>query len=201
MSRQLHFGTTYQVQYGYGGMFGSDGQDALYDIFSMFEIENNADDIYTDDYEVEREELKRLRQILIDKDEKYRENEEELTRYLTKIEMTLEECGSTEIQTQAWVDANTHEYIGETGIDRDDNWCNECEAHNYFCTKTEFVERMEAWWGDADFPTMERVTGYRQDDFSPEEGYQDFVDACNEWWKAKSYDEKRAIFKENNSEE
>ena len=43
MSRQLHFGTTYQVQYGYGGMFGSDGQDALYDIFSMFEIENNAE--------------------------------------------------------------------------------------------------------------------------------------------------------------
>ena len=57
----------------------------------MFEIENNAEDIYTDDYEVEREELKRLRQMLIDKDEKYRENEEELTRYLTKIEMTLEE--------------------------------------------------------------------------------------------------------------
>ena len=72
-------------------MFGSDGQDALYDIFSMFAIENNAEDIYTDDYEVEREELKRLRQMLIDKDEKYRENEEELTRYLTKIEMTLEE--------------------------------------------------------------------------------------------------------------
>ena len=72
-------------------MFGSDGQDALYDILSMFEIENNAEDIYTDDYEVEREELKRLRQMLIDKDEKYRENEEELTRYLTKIEMTLEE--------------------------------------------------------------------------------------------------------------
>lgn len=60
---------------------------------------------------------------------------------------------------------------------------------------------MEAWWGDTDFPTMESVTGYRQDDFSPEDGYQDFVDACNEWWKAKSYDEKRAIFKEHNSEE
>ena len=72
-------------------MFGSDGQDALYDIFSMFENENNAEDIYTDDYEVEREELKRLRQMLIDKDEKYRENEEELNRYLTKIDMTLEE--------------------------------------------------------------------------------------------------------------
>ena len=35
--------------------------------------------------------------------------------------IVCEECGSTEIQTQAWVDANTHEYIGETGIDREDN--------------------------------------------------------------------------------
>ena len=91
MSRQLHFGTTYQVQYGYGGMFGSDGQDALYDIFSMFEIENNAEDIYTDDYEVEREELKRLRQMLIDKDDMYRENEEELNKCLEKIKLTLED--------------------------------------------------------------------------------------------------------------
>lgn len=115
--------------------------------------------------------------------------------------IVCEECGSTEIQTQAWVDANTHEYIDETGIDRDDNWCNGCQTNTYFCSKTEFIERMEAWWGDADFSTMERVTGYRQDDFSPEEGYQDFVDACNKWWKAKSYDEKRAIFKEQSSEE
>ena len=90
MSRQLHFGKTYQVQYGYGGLFGSDGQDSLYDIFSMFEIENNAEDIYTDDYEVEREELKRLRQMLTDKDEKYLENEEELMKCLEKIDMTLD---------------------------------------------------------------------------------------------------------------
>ena len=110
-------------------------------------------------------------------------------------------CGSTDIQTQAWVDPNIHEYIGETGIDRDDNWCGECEEHNYFCTKTEFIERMEAWWGDTDFPTMEKVTNLRQDDFSPEDGYQDFVDACNKWWEAKSYDEKRTIYKEQNSDE
>ena len=91
MSRQLHFGKTYQVKYGYGGLYGSDGQDALYDIFSMFEIENNAEDIYTDDYEVEREELKRLKQMLIDKNEKYQENEAELLESLKKAELTLDE--------------------------------------------------------------------------------------------------------------
>lgn len=90
MSRQLHFGKTYQVQYSYGGLYGSDGQDALYDIFSMFEIENNAEDIYTDDYEVEREELKRLRQMLTDKDEKYHQNEEELMKCLTNIELDID---------------------------------------------------------------------------------------------------------------
>ena len=37
--------------------------------------------------------------------------------------IVCEECGSTEIQTQSWVDANTLQYIGETGIDRDDYWC------------------------------------------------------------------------------
>lgn len=115
--------------------------------------------------------------------------------------IVCEECGSTEIQTQAWVDANTHEYIDETGIDRDDNWCNQCEENVNFCHKSEFVERMEAWWSDTDFREMERITGFCQDDFSPEDGYQEFVDACNNWWKAKSYDEKRVIWKEQNPKE
>ena len=90
MARQLHYGEVYQVKRAYGGLYGCDGQDALYDIFSMFKIENDAEDIYTDDYEVEREELKRLRQMLIDKDDMYLENEEELNKCLEKIKLTLE---------------------------------------------------------------------------------------------------------------
>ncbi|MFS2717026.1 hypothetical protein AAH068_19150 [Bacteroides uniformis] len=42
-------------------------------------------------------------------------------------------------------------------------------------------EGWEEWWENTDFPTMERITGCRQTDFSPEDGYQEFVDACNEW--------------------
>ena len=41
MARQLHYGEVYQVKRAYGGLYGCDGQDALYDIFSMFEIEND----------------------------------------------------------------------------------------------------------------------------------------------------------------
>lgn len=111
MSRQLHFGKTYQVQYGYGGLFGSDGQDALYDIFSMFEIENTAEDIYDDDYEVEREELKRLRQMLTDKDEMYRENEEELSKCLEKMEMNLDEFITVVLDTLINKSDQQNEYV------------------------------------------------------------------------------------------
>lgn len=90
MARQLHFGKTYQIHYDYGGMYGSDGQDALYDIFRMFDIENNAEDIYTDDYEVEREELKRLRQMLTDKGEEFKANGAKLNKCLEKAGLTLD---------------------------------------------------------------------------------------------------------------
>ena len=59
---------------------------------------------------------------------------------------------------------------------------------------------MEAWWGETDFREMERITGFCQDDFSPEDGYQDFVDACSEWWEKMTYDEKRAVFNEHNGD-
>ena len=114
--------------------------------------------------------------------------------------IVCEECGSRDIQTQAWVDPNSHRYIDETGIDRDDNWCDGCQTNTYFCSKAEFMERMEAWWGETDFREMERITGFCQDDFSPEDGYQDFVDACSEWWEKMTYDEKRAVFNEHNGD-
>lgn len=112
-----------------------------------------------------------------------------------------EECGSTSIQTQAWIDPNTYKYIDTTGIDRYDNWCDECMENIYFCKKSEFVERMETWWNNADLHTMEKVTGFQQDDFSPENDSHDFVNACQVWWNKKSYDKKRVIWKAHNLEE
>lgn len=112
-----------------------------------------------------------------------------------------EECGSDNIQTQAWVDPNTHAFIGTTGIDRDDNWCDECEEHLPFCTLKEFKERMQEWWQGLEFKEMEQVTGFRQTDFSPEDGYRKFVDACEKWWNGKSYDEKRIIWEKYHNEE
>ena len=112
-----------------------------------------------------------------------------------------EECGSDNIQTQAWVDPNTHAFIGTTGIDRDDNWCDECEEHLPFCTLKEFKERMQEWWQGLEFKEMEQVTGFRQATFSPEDGCREFVDVCEKWWNGKSYDEKRIIWKKFHNEE
>lgn len=59
------------------------------------------------------------------------------------------------------------------------------------------VTTANEWWDTCDFKTMEIVSGYRQDDFSPEDGYQDFVDTCNNWWDSLEDDEKIRIAKTN----
>lgn len=40
--------------------------------------------------------------------------------------LTCDSCGSTEVQVQAWVNANTNEYKGET--DSGQAWCEACEG-------------------------------------------------------------------------
>lgn len=54
---------------------------------------------------------------------------------------------------------------------------------------------LEEWWGEQGFREMERITGFRQSDFDPEDGYQDFVDACDKWWDSLSYNDKISIYK------
>lgn len=112
--------------------------------------------------------------------------------------VVCDECGSLDVQQQAWSDPNTLIYVGETAMDRDDNWCNECEEHNDFRSLPEFKERMQQWWQETDFETMERMTGYLQADYPADEGHQAFIDACNTWWNKRCYDEQRRIWKENN---
>ncbi len=91
MSRQLHFGKTYQIKYEYAGLYGGDGQDAFYDIMSMFDIENSAEDRYTDDYEVARVELQRLCEIVTEQGEAFKIHEEEYNKCLKMMEKTHEE--------------------------------------------------------------------------------------------------------------
>ena len=46
------------------------------------------------------------------------------------------------------------------------------------------------WWASVSFETMEEITGFRMIDFSPECGYQEFVEACNDWWNWLTPDNK-----------
>jgi hypothetical protein len=45
---------------------------------------------------------------------------------------------------------------------------------------------------------MEFVTGYCQHTFSPEDGYQDFVDACDEYWDKLNCKQKLSLYREFN---
>ncbi|MDR1543421.1 MAG: hypothetical protein LBS50_03220 [Prevotellaceae bacterium] len=51
------------------------------------------------------------------------------------------------------------------------------------------------WFQSLDFPTMERLTHLRQSNFSHENGYQDFVDACEQWWQETPHAEKEYIYR------
>ena len=71
MSWNMHVCSVYE----YPGMIGYEAQDALYRIFEMFDVETSAEDIYDEDYEVERSELVELRRHIVEQDEEYQENE------------------------------------------------------------------------------------------------------------------------------
>lgn len=51
------------------------------------------------------------------------------------------------------------------------------------------------WWANTSFYLMEKITGYRQDDFSSENGCGDFVDVCDDWWDKLSLNEKKMVYR------
>lgn len=54
------------------------------------------------------------------------------------------ECGGTSIQTQAWVNPNTHEFYDFMGVDdNENNWCDDCEDHTELLTLQELWKRFE----------------------------------------------------------
>ncbi len=90
MSWNMHVCSVYDIQYDYPGLIGCEAQDALYRIFEMFDVETSAEDIYDEDYEVERSELVKLRSHIVEQDEEYRENEKEFLEQLKKAGINRE---------------------------------------------------------------------------------------------------------------
>ena len=110
------------------------------------------------------------------------------------------ECGSQQIEIQVWADANTEEYHSDAEDACNGKWCIECESHIHFCSKAEFIQKMQVWWQSCDSMTMQQITGLKECDYSLDDNSQAFVNTANEWWNNRDYDEKRNIYKEYNNE-
>lgn len=87
----LHVAKVWQTDYEQSQMIGCDAQDAFYIILRMFGVNNSADDIYTDDFEIERSGLQRLKRHIVEQDEIFRQNAERFHARLKKIGMSREE--------------------------------------------------------------------------------------------------------------
>lgn len=110
--------------------------------------------------------------------------------------LVCKECGNLNIECKCWIDANLDQTTSETSYDTDDNWCRDCEQHAHFCFLSEFEEKMNDWFAQADFKTMESMFGLHHEDFDEEDGYQAFVYACEARWNALSYEQKRKFYNE-----
>lgn len=60
------------------------------------------------------------------------------------------------------------------------------------------TEKAKKWWKNTDFSEIEKITGYKPSDFSPENGYEEFVRAADEWWEEKTDKEKRELYEKYN---
>lgn len=116
--------------------------------------------------------------------------------FVTDDPWRCEECGSIAVQEQIWVDTNTRAACSQA-YNRDENYCCDCDENTYQIRESELLRNINRWWHNQDFRQRERLTGYRQDDFDPEEGYRAFADACDNWWNALSNEEKIAVWKDN----
>jgi len=105
------------------------------------------------------------------------------------------ECGSTDIQMRAWIAPNRGSRYVEDIIygGADDDWCQNCERNVRARPTDELLAEAEKWWRESAFAKMERVTGYRQSDFDPEDGCQAFIDACEKWWDGRAIEDKISI--------
>lgn len=53
---------------------------------------------------------------------------------------------------------------------------------------------VDEWWEGCDFREMEMITNFRMTDFNSEDGYQEFVDVCDEWWNKLPFSEKKKLY-------
>lgn len=82
-------------------------------------------------------------------------------QYGKKNILVCAECGSINIQQDAWVDANTNEYCGDNGENRDSHWCDNCGNDVRFTFMSEFEDKMDEW-AQANDVEWDRNASYEQ---------------------------------------
>lgn len=59
-------------------------------------------------------------------------------------------------------------------------------------------EKLNDWFNTVPFETMEDMFNIKQSSFKPDDGYQEFVDYCEEQWNSLSTEEKQSLYDEYN---
>lgn len=57
-----------------------------------------------------------------------------------------------------------------------------------------FPRKWDKWFKGIDYASMEKITGYQQSDFSSENDFRDFVDACEIWWNELPTDDREELY-------
>ena len=92
--------------------------------------------------------------------------------------LVCKECGSRQLEIQAWINANTDERISYVHDDNNGLWCD---------------------GKSCGFETKEQITGLKVCDSPPSENTQTFIDAADQWWNSRDYEHKREIYNRYNS--
>lgn len=103
-----------------------------------------------------------------------------------------EECGSTKVQIQVWVDPNNDNQFISDQEDYGNSWCDECDTYVKVFPYHEFMDDIvDFWWEQCDGEDREVVSGLDENNFVSE---QEYNDACNSIWNGKTDEEKIAIW-------
>lgn len=105
-------------------------------------------------------------------------------------------CGSIAVEEQVWCCVNTGETTCEAQ-DRDEFYCGDCDTHDWLIQESELMQDViEPWWKiETTKEDMEAITGLNMNNYSPDNDYRPFYDACNVFWDAKTIEEKINIWR------
>lgn len=90
MSINLHTAKKYDIQYTSTVIAGYQSEEAMTRIFNAFNIHTCGDE-YSPQYEIERDELIRLRDMIANRTDDFIQNEATLNEELAKMELSVDE--------------------------------------------------------------------------------------------------------------